>query len=111
MRGAPPTAVDTAAVSYRENRAAMEALLRPVHDAMARVHDGGGDTYVARHRERGKLLLRERIDLLPDRDSPFLELAPLAGFGTDDAVGGGMVTGIGLIRGVECLISGNDPTV
>ena len=111
MRGVPPTAVDTAAVSYRENRAAMEALLAPVHDAMARVHEGGGDKYVARHRDRGKLLLRERIDLLLDRDSPFLELAPLAGYGTDDAVGGGMVTGIGLVRGVECLISGNDPTV
>ncbi len=111
MRGAPPTAVDTASASYRQNRAAMEELLRPVLDAMAKVHEGGGDRYVARHRERGKLLVRERIDLLLDRDSPFLELAPLAGWGTEDALGGGMVTGIGLVRGVECLVSANDPTV
>ena len=66
---------------------------------------------VARHRARGKLLPRERIGLLLDRGSAFLELSPLAGWGTDDAVGAGLVTGIGRIHGVECMVSANDPTV
>jgi acetyl-CoA carboxylase carboxyltransferase component len=66
---------------------------------------------VARHRGRGKLLPRERISLLLDPGAPFLELAPLAGYGTGDAMGAGMVAGIGRVSGVECVISANDPTV
>jgi acetyl-CoA carboxylase carboxyltransferase component len=72
---------------------------------------GGGEKYVARHRERGKLLARERIELLLDRDSPFLELSPLAGWGTDYALGAGLVTGVGVVSDVECVIVANDPTV
>ena len=82
--------------------------LRAEHD---KVLAGGGVAYVARHRSRHKLLVRERIDLLVDRDSPFLELSPLAGWGTDDPLGGAMVTGLGIVAGVECVISANDPTV
>src|SRR3990172_2087628 len=66
---------------------------------------------VARLRQRGKLLVRERIELLLDRASPFLELSPLAGYYTDYTVGGGLVTGIGAVSGVECIIAANDPTV
>src|SRR5690242_8396957 len=72
---------------------------------------GGGQRYVERHRERGKLLARERIELLLDEDSPFLELSPLAAWGTDYRVGASLVTGIGVVEGVECLISASDPTV
>jgi acetyl-CoA carboxylase carboxyltransferase component len=72
---------------------------------------GGGERSVTRLRERGKMLVRERIELLLDRDSPFLELSPLAGYYTDYAVGGGLVTGIGVVSGVECVIAANDPTV
>ncbi len=72
---------------------------------------GGGERYVERHRARGKLLARERVDLLLDRDSPFLEIAPLAAWGTDYNVGASLVAGIGVINGVECAISANDPTV
>jgi acyl-CoA carboxylase subunit beta len=72
---------------------------------------GGGEKYVARHRERGKLLIRERIELLLDPGGWFLELSPLAGWGTEDPVGGGLVSGIGVVSGVECMIIGNDPTV
>ncbi|WP_156993993.1 carboxyl transferase domain-containing protein [Pseudonocardia acaciae] len=72
---------------------------------------GGGEKYVTRHRKRGKLLARERIELLLDEDSPFLELSPLAAWGTDFAVGASVVTGIGVVEGVECLIVANDPTV
>ena len=66
---------------------------------------------MARHRQRGRLLVRERIDLLVDPGSPFLELSPLAGWGTDDPVGGGLVTGIGVVEGTACVIIANDPTV
>ena len=64
-----------------------------------------------RHRERGKLLARERIELLVDRDTAFLELAPLAAWGTEYTVGASSVVGIGVVEGVECLISAHDPTV
>ncbi|GAA1477240.1 carboxyl transferase domain-containing protein [Nocardioides aestuarii] len=72
---------------------------------------GGGEKYVDRHHARGKLLPRERIELLVDPGSAFLELSPLAGWGSDFAVGASVVTGIGVIEGVECLITANDPTV
>lgn len=105
------TALDTAGVEYAERRAAMLGKL----DEVAGEHDkalaGGGEKYVARHRARGKLLARERIELLVDPDTPFLELSPLAGWGSDYAVGASLVTGIGVIEGVECLITANDPTV
>jgi acetyl-CoA carboxylase carboxyltransferase component len=72
---------------------------------------GGGEKSVARHHGRGKLLPRERIELLVDEGSAFLELSPLAGWGSDFTVGASVVTGIGVIEGVECLITANDPTV
>ncbi|MEV4256265.1 carboxyl transferase domain-containing protein [Spirillospora sp. NPDC049652] len=72
---------------------------------------GGGEKYVQRHRKRGKLLARERIELLLDPDSPFLELSPLAAWGSDFPVGASVVTGIGVVEGVECMIVANDPTV
>ena len=78
---------------------------------LALARGGGGERYVERHRARGKLLPRERIELLLDRDSPFLELSPLAAWGTDYRVGASVVTGIGVIEGVECAIVANDPTV
>ncbi|MBI2704106.1 MAG: acyl-CoA carboxylase subunit beta [Actinobacteria bacterium] len=111
MAAPPPTAIDTRTDVYRANRDAMLALLEDVLDAQGKALEGGGPKYVGRHRERGKLLVRERVDLLLDRDSPFLELSPLAGWGTDDPLGGGLVTGIGVICGVECVVSANDPTV
>ena len=72
---------------------------------------GGGEKYVDRHHARGKLLPRERIELLVDAGSAFLELSPLAGWGSDFTVGASVVTGIGVVEGVECLITANDPTV
>ncbi|MEU6715270.1 carboxyl transferase domain-containing protein [Nonomuraea sp. NPDC046802] len=72
---------------------------------------GGGEKYVERHRGRGKLLARERIELLVDPDSPFLELSPLAAWGSEFPVGASVVCGIGVVEGVECVITANDPTV
>ena len=85
--------------------------MRYLNEQLALASAGGGEKYVQRHRERGKLMVRERIELLLDRDSPFLELSPLAGWGTEYALGGSMVTGVGVVSGVECVIMGNDPTV
>ncbi len=105
------TRIDTKSERFQANREAMLALLREVEAQLALARAGGGERSVARHRQRGKLLVRERIELLLDRDSPFLELSPLAGWGTDYAVGGGFVTGIGVVSGVECIVAANDPTV
>jgi acetyl-CoA carboxylase carboxyltransferase component len=106
-----PTQVDTTTPEYEANRRAMAALLDDVEQALVRSTEGGGPRYVERHRERGKLLVRERVELLVDREGWFLELSPLAGWGTSDPLGGGLVTGIGVVSGVECVISANDPTV
>jgi acetyl-CoA carboxylase carboxyltransferase component len=89
----------------------MCSLLEEIEAQLELARAGGGERGVARLRKRGKMLIRERIELLLDHDSPFLELSPLAGWGTDYAVGGGFVTGIGVVSGVECVIAGNDPTV
>ncbi|MEV4574009.1 carboxyl transferase domain-containing protein [Nonomuraea jabiensis] len=89
----------------------MLAKLRELDAEHARAVAGGGEKYVERHRGRGKLLARERIELLVDPDSPFLELSPLAAWGSEFPVGAGMVSGIGVIEGVECVITANDPTV
>jgi len=109
-RGAT-TSVDRRAADHLANRAEMLERLAEVQAVQAEVLEGGGERYVARHRQRGRMLVRERIDLLIDPDSAFLELSPLAGWGTDDPLGGGLVTGVGLVEGVTCVISANDPTV
>ena len=105
------TQVDTNSEGFRVNREAMSSLLAELATQLELARAGGGERSVARLRERGKMLVRERIELLLDRDAPFLELSPLAGYYTDYAVGGGLVTGIGVVSGVECVIAANDPTV
>ena len=103
--------VDTNDPRYLGYRAAMLDKLAEIEAEHAKAVAGGGRKYVDRHRRRGKLLVRERIELLLDPDSPFLELSPLAGWGSDYPVGASVVTGIGVVEGVECMIIGNDPTV
>ncbi len=92
-------------------RAAMLAKIEALDAEHATAVAGGGPKYVDRHHRRGRLLARERIELLVDEGSAFLELSPLAGWGSDFAVGAAVVTGIGVIEGVECLVIANDPTV
>ncbi|PRX45993.1 acetyl-CoA carboxylase carboxyltransferase component [Prauserella shujinwangii] len=103
--------LDTTGPEYAAYREAMLAKLDELEAEHAKAVAGGGEKYTARHRERGKLLVRERIELLLDEDAPFLELSPLAGWGSDFRVGASVVTGIGVVSGVECMIIGNDPTV
>jgi acyl-CoA carboxylase subunit beta len=105
------SAFNPTSVAASANRAAMLSRLDELEELLASGRGGGGPKYVERHRQRGKLLVRERIELLLDRDSPFLELQPLIGFGTDYHVGGSLVTGIGVVNGVECVVSGNDATI
>ncbi len=93
------------------NREAMLEKLADLEAEHAKAVAGGGPKYVERHHARGKLLPRERIELLIDPGSAFLELSPLAGWGSDFAVGASLVTGIGVVEGVECLITANDPSV
>ena len=103
--------VDAASERYRANREGMLALVRELECQLALARAGGGERAIERHRARGKLLVRERLELLLDRDAPFLELSPMAGYGTDFSVGAGLVTGIGTISGVESVLLANDPTV
>lgn len=105
------TKVDTNSDQYRTNASAMATLLEEFDKEMAGSRAGGGAKYVDLHRSRGKLLVRERIELLVDRDSPFLELSALAAWGTEFPTGANVVTGIGVINGVECVISAHDPTM
>ena len=79
--------LDRASETYRANRSANLRLLEELAEQLAEAWAGGGPKYVERHRARGKLLARERIELLVDRDAPFLELSPLAAWGSEYAVG------------------------
>ncbi|UJW29070.1 acyl-CoA carboxylase subunit beta [Saccharothrix sp. AJ9571] len=103
--------VDSRGADFAANREAMLAKLAELEAEQAKAVAGGGEKYVERHRKRGKLLARERIELLLDEDSAFLELSPLAAWGSDYRVGASVVTGIGVIEGVECLVCASDPTV
>ncbi len=105
------TAVDPRSPSYVDNRQAMLDRLAELDEALDAARAGGGERYAGRHHARGRLLPRERIELLIDRDAPFLELCPVAGWGTEYSVGAGVVGGIGPVEGVPCVIIANDPTV
>ena len=105
-----PTSVNPHDADFVARRDGMVALLDHINKLLEQASQGGGPKALERHRSRGKLPVRERIALLLDPDSPFLEISPLAGYYTDFAVGGGMVLGIGVVEGTECVILGNDPT-
>jgi 3-methylcrotonyl-CoA carboxylase beta subunit len=106
------SSIDLRSQTYQANSAVYDGLLKTLRTRQAWSLAGGGDRMVQRHRDRGKIPVRERIDLLIDPLSPFLELSPLAAWGLyDNAVpGAGLVTGIGTIRGVVCMIIANDAT-
>jgi acetyl-CoA carboxylase carboxyltransferase component len=103
--------LDPATEDARAARTSMLEALAEIASETAKAVAGGGEKAVARHHSRGKMTARERIELLLDLDAPFLELAALAGYGSDFAVGGSVVAGIGVVSGVECLLIANDPTV
>ena len=105
--------ISTASGEYRENREANLAALRVVEEAAALAAAGGGETARRRHQERGKMPPRERVANLLDPASPFLEIGATAAHGMygGDAPCAGLIAGVGLVRGVECMIVCNDATV
>jgi len=98
---------------FEARRTRMLELVAELRERTAQVARGGGEKALARHRERGKLTARERIDRLVDPGASFLELSALAAWDMydGDAPGGGVVTGIGVVEGQECVIVANDATV
>ncbi len=103
--------VDRASPDFARKREGMLGLVEQLDELLEQIRGGGGERYVERHRSRGKLLPRERIELLIDRDSAFLELSPFAAYGTQFQVGASIVTGIGVVEGIECVITASDATV
>ncbi|MFL0274329.1 acyl-CoA carboxylase subunit beta [Mycobacterium sp. SMC-19] len=103
--------LDPTSPAHTEAAEALNDKLAEIDAEHAKALAGGGPKYVERHHSRGKLTARERIEALVDADSPFLELCPLAAWGSAFQVGASLVTGIGAVEGVECMIVANDPTV
>lgn len=97
---------------FQAKAQAMQALVDDLHAQLARIRLGGGPAAQERHLARGKLLPRERVERLLDPGTPFLELSQLAAWGMygDQVPGGGVITGLGRVAGVECLIVANDAT-
>jgi len=106
------TKVDAKSETYEANRSGNLAVLEEVHQALAKANQGGGEKYTSRHIARGRILPRQRIEMLLDPDSFFLEVAPLAGHGMKgEPTGSSVVGGVGLVSGVECCIVASEATV
>src|SRR5487761_458240 len=105
------SSLDVTGEAYRRNREVQLAAVAALNEQLDLARAGGGEKYADRHRARGRMLVRERIELLLDRDAAFLELSALAAWGTEFAVGASIVTGVGVVSGVECVIIAHDPTV
>ena len=108
-----PTRVNRADSEYQMRKEHNTSLISTLRERLDVASNGGGEKYVSRHRGRGKLLPRERIERIIDPGTAFLELSPLAAFGLYDgrAHSAGIVTGVGMVHGRECLFVANDATV
>ena len=107
------TKIDTKGEEYQENYSHNLKLVDEFYARQSRVRQGGSERSRKRHLDRGKLLPRERVELLLDPNTPFLELSSLAAWGmyNDESPGAGSVIGIGIVNGVECIVSANEATV
>jgi 3-methylcrotonyl-CoA carboxylase beta subunit len=106
--------VEVTSPQFKENKAAMDRLVQDLRAKVQKFQMGGGDRARERHLARKKLLPRDRIDALLDPGTAFLELSQFAGYemyGDEEVPCGGIITGIGRVSGVECVIVCNDPTV
>jgi 3-methylcrotonyl-CoA carboxylase beta subunit len=105
--------IDINGAEFRANRERMQALVDEYRSRFDQIRQGGGPKYLARHREQGKMPVRERIEGLVDPGSAFLELSPLAAWDMydGDAPSAGVVTGIGRVSGRDVVIVANDATV
>lgn len=107
------TKVDLQSAKFAENHASLSSLVQTLHQKTNSVLEGGGIKAVTRHTSKGKLLVRDRINLLLDKNTAFLELSALAAYELydDNINSAGIVTGIGRVQGQECMIIANDATV
>ena len=107
------TRIDTESADFVKNDAANRKLAAALHEARARIAEGGSKRARDKHLARGKLLPRDRIRTLVDRGSPFLEVGQLAAYGLydDEVPAAGIITGIGQVRDIDCVIVANDATV
>ncbi|HRQ47149.1 MAG TPA: carboxyl transferase domain-containing protein, partial [Rhodocyclaceae bacterium] len=105
--------INTRSAEFQANAEAMRALVSDLRDKAAQVSLGGGDSARAKHTARGKLLPRDRVNHLLDPGTPFLEIGQLAALDMydGDAPSAGVITGIGRVKGLECMIVANDATV
>ncbi len=106
--------IDTQSESFLENKQYMQDQVNDLNEKIAAIKLGGGESYQQRHQSRDKLLVRDRIDVLIDQGSPFLELSQLAAYEVyegENVAAAGIITGIGRVEGVECMIIANDATV
>jgi len=105
--------VDTKSQEYRENYEHFKRLVAEYKSILKEVQQGGPPHYRELHKKRGKLLVRERLERLFDKNTPFLELSPLAAYNMYDneAPGAGIITGIGVVHGREVMVVANDATV
>ena len=110
--------LNTRSADFRASELVMRQLVGDLNARLAKIAEGGGAAARAKHTARGKLLPRERVEMLLDPDTPFLEVAPLAALdmykekgGVDAAPGAGLIAGIGRVAGVECMVVCNDATV
>lgn len=103
--------LDTRSEVFQQNKSDMLKMLEYLNELLEEASRGGGEEAIARLRSREKMPIRERISHALDRDSPFLEISPLAAWRSAYAIGSGFVVGIGVIENVECVILGHDPSV
>src|SRR6516162_7761021 len=108
-----PSTIDPRSPEFGENSAAMQALVKDLRAKLDAAMQGGSEEARARHIARGKLPARERVNLLLDPGSPFLELSPLAAYGLygGDVHSASLITGIGRISNRECMVVANDATI
>jgi len=105
--------LDPTSAEFEENRAHMNGLVAELRGRLSEARAGGGEAAVRRHRDQGKLMVRERLERLLDPGTPLLEIGALAGFGMHDgqAPSAGIVCGVGRVRGREVMVVANDATV
>lgn len=107
------SSINTRGQDFAANAQHMQRQVEDLREKITKVANGGGEATVQRHRDRGKLFVRDRIDRLLDMGSPFLELSQLAAWDVykEEVPAAGIVTGIGKVNGIECVIVANDATV
>jgi 3-methylcrotonyl-CoA carboxylase beta subunit len=109
-----PTSVDTSSAEFKENKRHMDEAIERLHTLHSKIALGGPEKARQKHVQRGKMLVRDRITALIDPGTTFLELSQMAGYGVyegEDVPAGGIITGIGTVSGVQCIIVANDSTV